>query len=213
MADANARSDLESSGSGPMGCEQVCALLYAFAHDRLAGDEHEAVRTHLESCAACREEADALGEIDQILKKTLTAHAAQRSSAAPAIMARIDAGVSDTLRRVSRRHVHPVRRSWLPLVATALLVAILLAVTIPAALWQYVPAPAPITIEVEGEITDPRFKQVKIYVDGELASTSEITAGKFKVIIPVTARQVVVEAYDEAGNVIRKTITVGRGAP
>ncbi len=182
-------------------------MLYAYAHDRLEDAEARRIAAHLEACARCREDAQALREIDQILRRTLTAHAQSRPSAAPQVLAKIESGVSGSLRRVSRQHVRPVRQSARPLVAVAVL-AVMLAALLLLGVWREPPA-----LELVGRIDDPLIKVVTVYVDERLYRTVEVEAGVFRVAVPMTAKHVVVEALGPGGKPIRRSITIQRAAP
>lgn len=185
---------MSDSLHGGLSCEPVQEKLYAYAQDGLSEAERGAVAAHLEGCASCREDLEALGEIDRLLRRTLGEHQRRRESAVPQVMRRIEEGMSKSMRRLSRRHIRAARPSRKPLVAAAALAAMLVL------LLFLVFSNTQVTIDVSGGIEDPQFKWVEVYVDGSLYRTVELVNGKFTIPIPVTAGEVIIKSTDEDGN-------------
>jgi len=89
-----------------MRCRWVVGRLGAYAEGELAGEQREAVRLHLEGCAACRREAEGLARVERALGGLAA------MEPAPELL-------EDLHRRLGRAQGRPARWRWQWALATA----------------------------------------------------------------------------------------------
>src|SRR5262245_61760767 len=109
-----------------MDCQWVESHLEAIFCDTLGEEENRLARAHIESCAACRSEVQALMAIDPVIKKYFQTQLAQAVRA------------GDTPARGIRRF------RWSFQAAAVALVALVLVIVLRAPQADHVPAPVPV---------------------------------------------------------------------